>query len=107
MWEGEEFPGPLQCEGVEVVCRRWSWRWSFLDQALPFKGSLWYLYKRPIQKRMGDLQGRIVHGAIATNRHRAHLDPGVWEGYILCGECETVTHLCVGCSRLTKLFRSS
>lgn len=35
------------------------------------------LYKRPIDKRTGDFQWRIVHGAIATNRYVVHIDPSV------------------------------
>ncbi|KAI4902103.1 hypothetical protein NFI96_013182, partial [Prochilodus magdalenae] len=35
------------------------------------------LYKPPIEKRSGDLQWRIIHGAIATDRHVAHLNPAV------------------------------
>ncbi|KAK3546767.1 hypothetical protein QTP70_035207 [Hemibagrus guttatus] len=41
------------------------------------KGRWRSLYKRPIDKRTADLQWRIVHGAIATNGHRVHLDPTV------------------------------
>ncbi|KAI2644792.1 Polymeric immunoglobulin receptor [Labeo rohita] len=38
------------------------------------KGCWRTLYKPPIEKRSGDLQWRIVHGLIATNRYRAHID---------------------------------
>ncbi|KAL7850109.1 hypothetical protein SRHO_G00194580 [Serrasalmus rhombeus] len=33
------------------------------------------LCKLPIEKRTWDLQWRIVHGAVATNRHMARIDP--------------------------------
>ena len=39
------------------------------------KGCWRSLYKPPIDKRSGDLQWRILHGAIATNRYLAHVDP--------------------------------
>ncbi len=44
------------------------------------KGCWRSLYKPPIEKRSGYLQWRIVHGIIATNRHRAHLDPELGVG---------------------------
>ncbi len=62
------------------------------------------LYKRPIDKRTGDLQWRIVHGAIATNRYVVHIDPSVGVGCPFCIEVETVFHLFVQCTRLNELF---
>ncbi|KAK0155421.1 Transposon TX1 uncharacterized protein [Merluccius polli] len=38
------------------------------------RGSWRSLYKPPIEKRCADLQWRVVHGAVATNRHVAHID---------------------------------
>ncbi|KAL6457542.1 hypothetical protein MHYP_G00345050 [Metynnis hypsauchen] len=35
------------------------------------------LYKPPIEKLLANLQCRIIHGAIATERHVAHLNPSV------------------------------
>ncbi|KAG1925589.1 ribonuclease inhibitor [Pimephales promelas] len=35
------------------------------------------LYKPPVEKRTADLQWRIIHRAIATDRHVAHLNPAV------------------------------
>ncbi len=46
----------------------------------------------------------IVHGIIATNRHRMHLDPKAGEGCMLCGISETVFHLFFNCVRLQQLF---
>ena len=55
-------------------------RWTELfGQGNVPKGCWRSLYKPPIEKRSGDLQWRIVHGAIATNRHKAHLDPSIGE----------------------------
>ncbi|KAJ8362758.1 hypothetical protein SKAU_G00115890, partial [Synaphobranchus kaupii] len=64
------------------------------------KGSWRVLYKVPIDKKSGDLQWRIVHGALATNRHKAHLDPTVGEGCAFCGASETVFHAFIQCARL-------
>lgn len=58
------------------------------------------LYKRPNDKRTGDLQWRIVHGAIATNRYVVHIDPSVGVSCPFCTEVETVFHLFVQCTRL-------
>ncbi len=68
------------------------------------KGSWRTLYKPPIEKRTGDLQWRLVHGIIATNRYRARLDPQVREGCPFCGIQETVFHLFLNCARLQLLF---
>ncbi|KAJ3583797.1 hypothetical protein NHX12_015584, partial [Muraenolepis orangiensis] len=44
-------------------------RWAeFLGPDSSPKGSWWCLYKLPVEKRTADIQWRIVHGAIATNR---------------------------------------
>lgn len=37
------------------------------------KGSWWSLYKPPIKEQAADLQWRMVHGAIAINRHMRKL----------------------------------
>lgn len=68
------------------------------------KGSWRSLYKLPIEKRSGDLQWRVVHGIIATNRYRAHIDPQVGVGCPFCGEEETVFHLFLQCHRLQVMF---
>lgn len=62
------------------------------------------IYKAPVPKRSGDLQWRIIHGAIATNRHLAHLDNALGEGCPFCGQEETVLHLFSECQRLSALF---
>ncbi|KAJ3582193.1 hypothetical protein NHX12_015766, partial [Muraenolepis orangiensis] len=80
-------------------------RWAeFLGPDSSPKGSWRCLYKLPVEKRTADLQWRIVHGAIATNRYRAHLDPELEEGCIFCSEVETLEHLFVQCPRLSALF---
>ena len=62
------------------------------------------LYKPPIEKRSGDLQWRIIHGAIATDRHVAHLNPAVVGQCRFCGQDESVEHLFLRCDRLGGLF---
>ncbi|KAJ3614016.1 hypothetical protein NHX12_017593, partial [Muraenolepis orangiensis] len=80
-------------------------RWAeFLRPDSSPKGSWRCLYKLPVEKRTADLQWRIVHGAIATNRYRAHLDPELGEGCIFFSEVETLEHLFVQCPRLSALF---
>lgn len=54
------------------------------------KGSWRSLYKRPIEKRVGDLQWRVVHGILATNRLLALLNISDDEGCPFCGVSETV-----------------
>ncbi len=80
-------------------------RWTeFFGTDFSQKGRWRSLYKLPVEKRTADLQWRVVHGAIATNRYRAHLDPGVGEECLFCGQRETLTHLFVQCPRLSALF---
>ncbi len=65
------------------------------------------LYKYPVNKRTGDLQWRIVHGAVATNRYVVHLNPSVgvdWVGCPFCTEAESMFHLFVQCLRLGDLL---
>lgn len=62
------------------------------------------LYKSPLEKRIGDLQWRLVHGAIATNSHVSHLNPIVRRECAFCGKEENVEHLFLSCTRLEDLF---
>lgn len=69
-------------------------------------GGCWRsLYKPPVDKRTGDLQWRVVHGAIATNKYLVHLDPGGGDKCPFCPLPETVYHLFAECSRLKGLFK--
>ncbi|KAL6461578.1 hypothetical protein MHYP_G00297220 [Metynnis hypsauchen] len=65
------------------------------------QGSWRSLYKPPIEKRAGDLQWRIVHGAVATNRHVAHIGPTIGSECPFCGREEAVEHLFLHCVMLT------
>lgn len=69
------------------------------------KGSWRALYKKPTEKRVGDLQWRIVHGVLATNRHIARLNPLVGEGCPFCNASETVIHAFMECYRLKNLMQ--
>lgn len=62
------------------------------------------LYKPPVEKRTADLQWRIIHGAIATDRHVAHLNPAVGGECRFCGIEENLEHLFLKCNRLQGLF---
>lgn len=81
-------------------------RWTeFFGPDFSPKGCWQSLYKPPIDKRTGNLQWRIVHGAIATNRHLVHLDPSIGEGCPFCSGGESLQHLFILCPRLKGLFR--
>lgn len=80
-------------------------RWSgVLTPGSSPKGSWRSLYKPPIEKRTAALQWRVVHGAGATNRHVAHIDPGVGSQCLFCDCEESLQHLWLGCPRLSRLF---
>ncbi|TWW67065.1 Transposon TX1 uncharacterized 149 kDa protein ORF 2 [Takifugu flavidus] len=63
------------------------------------------LYKPPIKKRTGDLQWRILHGAIATSAFLSILNPNTLSNCPFCDFNESVFHVFTGCSRLVGLFR--
>ena len=86
----------------QMTVSRWS---DVIGPGKSPKGCWRVLYKLPVEKRAADLQWRIVHGAIATNRHIAHLDPSQGVGCGFCGQAETIAHLFLQCSRLEGLFR--
>lgn len=78
-------------------------KWTmFFESGSSPKGSWRSLYKRPIEKRVGDLQWRIVHGIIATNRHKALLNVSDDEGCPFCGV--SVFHLFIECPRLDQIL---
>ncbi|KAI3374068.1 hypothetical protein L3Q82_022640, partial [Scortum barcoo] len=62
------------------------------------------LYKPPLKKRTGDLQWRILHGAIASNAFISVLNPVVSSRCPFCERHETVYHVFTECQRLTELF---
>ncbi len=62
------------------------------------------MYKKPIEKISGDLQWRISHWILATNRYKVHLNPLQGEECLFCGISETVSHIFIGCSRLSGIL---
>lgn len=64
-------------------------KWTLVLSGSSPKCSWWSLYKKPTEKRVGDLQRKIVHGVLATNRHIARLNPLVGEGCPFCNISET------------------
>lgn len=62
------------------------------------------LYKPPLTKRAGDLQWRILHGAIAVNAFVTKLNPTVNDICPFCLERETIFHCFLNCGRLSPLF---
>ncbi|KAE8284777.1 hypothetical protein D5F01_LYC16212 [Larimichthys crocea] len=78
------------------------WR-SHLD--LGGSGPAWRsLYKPPLTKRHGDLQWRILHGAVAVNAFISVVNVEVEDRCPFCTERETVFHCFTGCHRLSALF---
>ncbi len=78
-----------------VMSSKWI---DFLGMDISPKGSWRSLYKRPIDKRTGDLQWRIVHGAIATNRHVVHLNPNVGVGCLFALKMKKNSSFCTMCT---------
>lgn len=62
------------------------------------------LYKPPLSKKVGDLQWRVLHGAVAVNSFISVLNPTVDERCPFCFKRETVFHCFLDCSRLNPLF---
>jgi len=62
------------------------------------------LYKPPLTKRVGDIQWRVLHGAIAVNAFISILNPEVSSECPFCFKRETVFHAFMECSRLNPLF---
>ncbi|KAL1247288.1 hypothetical protein QQF64_022664 [Cirrhinus molitorella] len=78
-----------------VLRRVKTWRWSDVF-GTNFKACWRSVYKLPIEKRTADLQWRLMYGAIATNRHVAHLNPAVGKECVFCGIEETTPDLDFG-----------
>lgn len=62
------------------------------------------LYEPPIEKRRADLQWRVIHRAIVTDRHMAHLNLTVGRECSFCGQEKNLDHLFLRCGRLRGLF---
>lgn len=68
------------------------------------RGSWRSLYKPPIEKHSADLQWRVVHGAVATNRQVTHIDHRTGSHCVFCQAEETLKHLWLSCPRLAPVF---
>ncbi|CAL1614736.1 unnamed protein product [Knipowitschia caucasica] len=84
------------CDQADTV-----WR-SHLGPA--FSPAWGALYKPPLTKRQGDLQWRLLHGAIAVNAFVCRVNRAVGEGCPFCGERETVVHCFWECGRLRHML---
>ena len=62
------------------------------------------LYKPPLKKRTGDLQWRVLHGAIASNAFTSIINPAVSNQCPFCNIRETAFHIFSDCERLTAFF---
>ncbi len=62
------------------------------------------LYKPPLTKRTGDLQWRILNGAVAVNAFISVLNPEVDSVCPFCSNRETIFHVFTNCCRLQPLF---
>ncbi len=58
------------------------------------------LYKSPLSKRIGDLQWRLLHDAIAVNAFVSVINSDVDQNCSFCSQKETVFHAFMQCSRL-------
>ena len=61
-------------------------------------------HKSPLPKKYGDLQWRILHGAVAVNAFISVLNPSVSEQCPFCTMRETIFHAFMQCVRLEPLF---
>lgn len=76
------------------------WQGNLRGQSMA--GFRWrVLYKLPLPKRSGDLQWRVIHGALVTNTFLSRLDSKVREGCPFCSASETVVHVFVDCNSLS------
>lgn len=62
------------------------------------------LYKPPLPKRSGDMQWRLLHGAIAVNAFISVINHEVLSDCPFCSKRETVFHAFMECDRLKPLF---
>ena len=64
------------------------------------------LNKPPLNKRTGDLQWRILQGALAVNSLVEKINPTVSENCPFCDEIETLVHCYLDCHRPFSCFKS-
>lgn len=79
----------------------WREKLGIADEVKP----VWrVLYKPPLTKRTGDLQWRVLHGAIAVNALKCAINPELSSTCPFCTSRETVYHCFMECTRLAPLF---
>lgn len=79
----------------------WREKFDIGNEVKPF----WrVLYKPPLMKKSGDLQWRILKGAVAVNAFVSIINCDVNEGCVFCGLRETIFHCFLECIRLKPLF---
>ena len=79
------------------------WRKKF-GESCEMKPGWRVLYKLPSKKRTGDLQWRILHGAVAMNAFISVINPTVTNECPFCGKVENVFHCFLECERNEALF---
>lgn len=62
------------------------------------------MYKPPLSKRVGDIQWRLLHGALAVNAFISVLNSNVMAECPFCLKRETVFHAYMDCVILERLF---
>ncbi|KAI7801458.1 pol-like protein [Triplophysa rosa] len=61
-------------------------------------------YKPPLMKKSGDLQWKILKGAVGVNSFVSNINPNTSDVCAFCGFRETIFHCFLECSRLEPLF---
>lgn len=85
----------------EKVDTKWRSQLSIPENILP---SWRLLYKPPISKRCGDLQWRLIHCILATNKFIAKMNENVTSICPFCDAIDTIFHMFCDCSRLDPIF---
>ena len=67
-----------------------------LDEKPPFSK----IYCKPVTKRDGDIQWRILHGALASCRRLRRMGYRETDSCPFCGESEDIAHVFVYCAKL-------
>ena len=79
------------------------WR-RYFDENDESKPGWRALYKLPAKKQSGDLQWRILHGAVAVNALVSKFNSTVSNVCPFCGKIETIAHCFLECDRIDALF---
>uniref|UniRef100_H3CBT1 Reverse transcriptase zinc-binding domain-containing protein n=1 Tax=Tetraodon nigroviridis TaxID=99883 RepID=H3CBT1_TETNG len=77
-------------------------RWAELRHVQSLRRQVFMFLDSPSQTL--EVSFRVRHGDGYYTVYATHMDPGVGEECLFCGETETLAHLFVRCSRLSGLF---